>query len=119
MQEPQPRPVSERVVEELHRGKDQRSAAADDLAMQMRKLQDDFAAIKDAIAQIAGAEAREAASRIGAAAKDAAGAFAEGAKHDSQAILADLEAYARKNPHYALGAALGLGLFFGLMLRRR
>ena len=38
---------------------------------------------------------------------------------DANRARADLETFARQNPRYVLGGALGLGLVLGLTLRRR
>ena len=117
--------AAERIGEELVRAKDNiANSAADagvDLAAELRRLQRDLNAIKETIAgfgQASGAEASGAASRIGAAAKEAAGEFADNAKQDAQSALADLETFVRQNPRYVLGGALGLGVVLGLLLRR-
>ncbi|MEI9803114.1 MAG: hypothetical protein WDN48_00015 [Pseudolabrys sp.] len=118
--------AAERIGEELLRTKDKIARSAVDtgenLGEDLRRLQADLSAIKDTLAgfgKTLGAEASGAASRIGATASDAAGAFAENAKKETQSIIADLENFARQNPRYVLGGALGLGLVLGLTLRRR
>jgi ElaB/YqjD/DUF883 family membrane-anchored ribosome-binding protein len=118
--------AADRIADELQRGKDKiarsASATADDLAAQMRQLQGDLASIKSTIAgygETSRTQARETASRIGATAKEAAGEFAGHARHDLESMLADFENYARQNPHYVVGGAIGLGLLLGLLLRRR
>ena len=118
--------AAERIGEELVRVKDNIASSAadagDDLAAELRRLQKDLSAIKETIAGFgkeSSAEASDAASRIGAAASEAAGEFAENAKKETQSVIADLETFARQNPRYVLGGALGLGLVLGLMLRRR
>jgi len=118
--------AAERVSEELQRAKDNiaRAAAAtgDDLAAQIKRVQDDLNAIKDTIAgfgQTSRDEATGAASRIGAVAKDAAGEYADTMKQDAQSTIDAFEAYARKNPHVVLGGALGLGVVLGLLLGRK
>ena len=117
--------AAERVSEELQRAKDNiaRSAAAagEDLTAQLAQLQDDINGIKRTLggfAEFSRAEAAGAASRIGGVAAETAGVFADEAKKETQSVLADLEAFARENPRYVLGGALGLGLVLGLMLRR-
>ena len=96
---------------------------AEDLAVELHRLQRDLSAFKATIAGLgkeSGAEASEAASRIGAAASEAAANSAsDNAKHDAESVIADLEAFARKNPRYVLGGALAAGVVLGLLLRRR
>jgi ElaB/YqjD/DUF883 family membrane-anchored ribosome-binding protein len=118
--------AAERLGEELKRVKrnigDHAAETGDDLAAEIRRLQDDLNAVKFTLAdfgETARAEAADAASRIGVTAKEAAGEFADNAKKDAQLLLAELEEYARKNPHYIVGGAIGLGLVLGLFLRRR
>ena len=118
--------AAERIGDELLRAKDKiahsASDAGEDLAAELHRLQHDLSAVKATIAGLgkeSGAEASEAASRIGAAASEAAGEFADNAKHDAASVMADLEAFARKNPRYVLGGALAAGVVLGLLLRRR
>ena len=118
--------AAERISEELQRAKDNiaRSAAAagEDVSEQLAQLQEDINGIKRTIggfAEFSRAEAAGAASRIGGVAAETAGAFADEAKKETQSVVADLEAFARENPRYVLGGALGVGLVLGLMLRRR
>ena len=118
--------AAERIGDELVRVKDNIASSAadagDDLAAELRRLQKDLNAIKETVAgfgKASGVEAGEAASRIGAVASEAAGDFADNAKREAQSVIADLETFARQNPRYVLGGALGLGVVLGLMLRRR
>jgi ElaB/YqjD/DUF883 family membrane-anchored ribosome-binding protein len=115
-----------RIAAELQQVRDNvaRSAASadDDLAAELRRLQDDLAAIQQTVAGFGketGAEASGAASRIGAAAADAAHDFADSARRGAHSAAADFEDFARKNPRFVLGSALGLGFVLGLMLGRR
>lgn len=117
--------AAERIGEELVRAKDKIAGSAadagEDLAAELRRLQHDLNAVKETIAgfgKASGAEASEAASRIGAAVSEAASEFAQHAKQDTQSVIADLETFARQNPRYVLGGALGLGVVLGLLLRR-
>ena len=115
-----------RIAEELQRTRDNIARSASDaggeLADELRKLQDDLAAIQRTVAGF-GEEAREeaagAASRIGATASDAAHDFAGSAKEHAHSAMADFEAFTRKNPQVVLGATLGLGVVIGLLMRRR
>jgi ElaB/YqjD/DUF883 family membrane-anchored ribosome-binding protein len=115
-----------RIAEELQRAKDNLSRSASDaggeLGGEMRKLQEDLAAIQRTLSGF-GYEAREeaagAASRIGAEAAGAAHEFADSARRQAHSAMADFEDFARKNPQVVLGATLGLGVVLGLMLRRR
>jgi ElaB/YqjD/DUF883 family membrane-anchored ribosome-binding protein len=116
----------ERIADEIQRAKHNiaRSAAAagEDLSAELRSLQDDLDAIKLTMAGFAmssTAEATGAASRIGAVASETASDFADSAKKQTQSVLADLETFARKNPRYVLGGAVGIGLVLGLIMRRR
>jgi ElaB/YqjD/DUF883 family membrane-anchored ribosome-binding protein len=116
----------ERIGEELQHAKDNigRSASAtgDEIAAQIRRVQDDLNAIKDTIANFGKTsreEASGAASRIGAAAKDAAGEFAGNARQDAQSKIDAFEDYARKNPNHVLAGALGIGVLLGLLLGRK
>ena len=118
--------AAERITEELQRAKDNIASSAtdagEDLTKQLQRLQKDLNAIKDTIAgfgKASGTEAGEAASRIGGVATEAAGEFADSARQQAQSVIADLEVFARQNPRYVLGGALGLGVVLGLMLRRR
>ena len=118
--------AAERIGEELIRVKEKIAGSAadagDDLAAELRQLQDDLGAIKETIAEFgrtSGAQAGASASRIGAAASDAASAFAKNAQQDAESVIGDLEAFARKNPRYVLGGALAAGVVLGLVLRRR
>ena len=118
--------AAERIGDELVRVKDNIASSAadagDDLAAELRRLQKDLNAVKETIAgfgKASGAEAGAAASRIGTVASEAAGDFADNAKREAQSVIADLETFARQNPRYVLGGALGLGVVLGLMLRRR
>lgn len=114
-----------RLADELQRAKDNISrmagAAGDDLAAQLRELQDSIGSIQETVTgfgRAATAEAGEAASRIGAAGADAAREFAAGARQQANSAVADFEDFARKNPRFVLGGALGLGVVLGLMMRR-
>jgi ElaB/YqjD/DUF883 family membrane-anchored ribosome-binding protein len=114
-----------RLAEELQRARDNigraAGSASDDLAAQLRQLQDDLAAIQSTVGgfgRAASAEAAEAASRIGAAGADAARQFAYGARQQANSALGDFEDFARKNPTAVLGGAVGLGVILGLLLRR-
>lgn len=118
--------AASRIAEELQRAKDNLSRSASDaggeLANELRKLQDDLAAIQRTVAGFgheARTEAAGAASRIGGHAAGVAHDFAGGAKHQAQSAITDFEEFARKNPRVMLGATLGLGVIIGLMLRRR
>lgn len=118
--------AADRVSDELARAKDKITRlagdAGEDLAAELRRLQRDLNAIKDTMAGFAktsGAEAGRAASHIGATASEAAGEFADNAKHEAQSAIAGLETFARKNPGYVLGGALAAGVVLGLLLRRR
>lgn len=118
--------AAERIGEELQRAKDNigrsASAAGDEVAAQIRRVQDDLNTIKDTIANFgktSRAEASDAASRIGAAAKDAAGEFAGNARQDAQSKIDAFEDYARKNPNHVLAGALGIGVVLGLLLGRK
>ena len=115
-----------RIGEELKRAKrniaDSAADTSDDLAAEIRRLQDDLNAIKYTLAnfgETSQAEAAGAASRIGATAKEAAAGLADNAKKDAYSLLAEIEDYARQNPRYVVGGAIGLGLVLGLFLRRR
>ena len=115
-----------RIAEELQRAKDNLSRSASDaggeLASELRKLQDDLAAIQRTVAGFgreARTEAAGAASHIGAQAADAAYELGDAARRQAHSAVADFEAFARRNPQVVLGAALGLGVFIGLMMRRR
>ncbi len=115
-----------RIAEELQRAKDNLSRSASDaggeLGGEMRKLQDDLAAIQRTLAGFgyeAKAEAAGAASRIGGHAADAAYDFADSARAQANSAMADFEEFARRNPQVVLGATLGAGVLIGLMLRRR
>ena len=115
-----------RIAEELQRTRDNVARSASDaggeLADELRKLQDDLAAIQRTVTGF-GQEAREeaagAASRIGGHAAGAAHDFADNAKQQAHSAMADFEAFTRKNPQVVLGATLGLGVVIGLLLRRR
>ena len=118
--------AAERIGDELARAKDKivRSAAdsGEDLAAELRQLQGDLNDVKQTIAgfgRTSGAEASGAAARIGGVASEAASEFADNAKQEAQSVMADLETFARQNPRYVLGGALGLGVVMGLLLRRR
>lgn len=115
-----------RIADELQRAKDNLSRSASDaggeLAGELRKLQDDLAAIQRTVAgfgQEARTEAAGAASHIGDHAAGAAHEFADSAKQQAHSAMADFEEFARKNPQVVLGSMLGLGVVIGLMLRRR
>lgn len=115
-----------RIAEELQRAKDNLSRSASDaggeLGDELRKLQDDLAAIQRTVTGFgheARTEAAGAASRIGAHASGAAHEFADSARQQASSAMADFETFARKNPQVVLGAALGLGVVIGLLLRRR
>jgi len=88
-------------------------AAADDLAAQIRRLQDDLNAIKNSLA---GKESNAACSC--AACAEEAGKLAQHAKHQAQSAIADVETFARQHPAYVVGGALGAGLLLGLLMRR-
>jgi ElaB/YqjD/DUF883 family membrane-anchored ribosome-binding protein len=118
--------AAQRIAAELQQARDkiarQATSAGGDLAAELARLQDDLAAIQQTVTGLGkstGAEASEAASRIGAAATDAAHDFAENVRQDAHSAVADFEDFARKNPRFVLGGALGLGFVLGLMLGRR
>jgi ElaB/YqjD/DUF883 family membrane-anchored ribosome-binding protein len=115
-----------RIAEELQRAKDNLSRSASDaggeLGGELRKLQEDLAAIQRTVAgfsQEARTEAAGAASRIGDHAAGAAHEFADSARQQAHSTMADFEDFARKNPQVVLGVTLGLGVLVGFMLRRR
>ncbi len=115
-----------RIAEELQRAKDNLSRSASDaggeLAGELRKLQDDLAAIQRTVAGFsheARTEAAGAASRIGAHASGAAHEFADTARQQAHSAMADFEEFARKNPQVVIGATFGIGVVLGLLLRRR
>ncbi len=98
------------------------ASAGADLAAQLERLQHDIADIRRTVAGFAetsGAEARGAASRIGGVASEKIDEFADRARKESETIVGELEAYARKNPYQVLAGALGVGVIIGLSLRRR
>ena len=68
-----------------------KQAPADDLAAQMRRLQDDLDSIKETL-------------------KDAG-------KREAQSAVANVEGYARDNPRTVLAGAVGIGVLLGLLLR--
>ena len=74
-------------------GDELRDTLRDDLAAQLRRLQDDLSALKETMSK--------------------------GAKAEANSVVADLEDFARKNPGAVLGGAIGLGVVLGLLLRRR
>jgi ElaB/YqjD/DUF883 family membrane-anchored ribosome-binding protein len=118
--------LAKRLFEELQRAKDGigRSAdtAGEDLAVELRQLQDDLAAIQhtiSAFASAAGAEAGEASARMRAAGAEAARGFAADAGKRVHSTIADFEEFARRNPQCVLACALGLGAILGLLMRRR
>jgi ElaB/YqjD/DUF883 family membrane-anchored ribosome-binding protein len=118
--------AADRISDELQRARDKiaRSAqtAGADVAAELERLQKDIADIRRTIAGFAkasGADAHDAASRIGGVASEAVDDFVAHAKQDTQSVIADLEAYARKNPYQVLAGALGLGVILGLFFRRR
>lgn len=86
---------------------------ADDVAAQLRRLQDELKAVKETIANIG-----EKTFDPGRCAADA-GKLAQAAKDEVHSTMAALEDYARKNPAYAVGGALGLGVILGILLGRR
>ena len=110
----------------MQRAKDNLSRSASDaggeLGGELRKLQDDLAAIQRTVAGFGLGGARRS-GRRGLAhrrhAADAAHEFADSAKQQAHSAMADFEDFARKNPQVVLGATLGLGVVLGLMLRRR
>lgn len=113
------------VADELQRARDNIARSASDaggeLAKELHKLQDDLAAIQRTVTsfgQEARDEARGATSRIGATAADMAHDFADNAKQQASSAMADFEEFTRKKPHVVLGAAIGLGVILGLLLRR-
>ena len=115
-----------RIAEELQRAKDNLSRSASDaggeLGGELRKLQEDLAAIQRTVAgfsQEARTEAAGAASRIGGHAAGAAHEFADGARQQAHSATADFEDFAPKNSQVVLAAARGLGSVAGLMLLRR
>jgi ElaB/YqjD/DUF883 family membrane-anchored ribosome-binding protein len=71
------------------------TGAADEIAAQLRRLQDDLATLKETMAGV--------------------GKKAEG---EAKSMLAGAEAFARDNPRAVLAGAVGLGLVLGLLLRR-
>jgi ElaB/YqjD/DUF883 family membrane-anchored ribosome-binding protein len=117
--------AAERIGEELARAKtkiaDSAAETGEDLAAELRQLQGDLNDIKTTLAgfgRTSRAEAGATASRIGGVASEAAGEFAGNARQDAQVVMSDLETFARQNPKFVLGGALGLGLVLGLMVRR-
>lgn len=70
-------------------------ATGEDLAAQLRRLQDDLDAIKDSMAGL-GAEAG----------------------HKARSAVADIEIFGREHPRAVLAGAVGFGLILGLLLRR-
>lgn len=118
--------LAKRLFEELERAKDNvgrsADAAGEDLAAELRQLQDDLAAIQHTIGafgKAARAEAGEASARTRAAGADAAREFAADAGNRVHATIADFEEFARRNPQCVLACALGLGAILGLLMRRR
>jgi ElaB/YqjD/DUF883 family membrane-anchored ribosome-binding protein len=79
------------------------NGAAEDIAAQLRRLQDDLAALKETLANVTKSAAEEA---------------AESARQQARSVVADAEDFARKNPRAVLGGAVALGFALGLMLRR-
>lgn len=117
--------LATRLAEELQRAKDKIARSADsageDLALQLRQLQDDVAAIQNTIGafgKAASAEAGEAATRMGSAGAEAAREFAADAREHAHSVIGDVEEFARRNPHCVLGCTLGLGVILGLLMRR-
>ncbi len=118
--------LAARLADELQRAKNNigRSAdsASEDLAAELRQLQDDLAAIQGTISafgKTAGAEASKTASRVGAVGAEAAREFAADARDRAHSTVADFEEFARRNPLWVLGCALGLGFILGLLMRRQ
>jgi len=91
------------------------AGAGDDVAAQIGPLQDEVSALKQTIAGFGSASGGACNC---AACADAAHQLAQHAKHDAQAAIADLEAFARRNPRYVIGGALGVGFVLGLLRRR-
>src|ERR1019366_5582572 len=95
------------------------AGAEDDGAAQLRHLQEEVSAIKQTIAELSKPSIRKANGACDCAAcKEAASQLAQHAKHEAQTAIADLETFARQNPRYALGGALGVGLALGLLLHK-
>jgi ElaB/YqjD/DUF883 family membrane-anchored ribosome-binding protein len=91
------------------------AGVGDDVVAQIGRLQDEVSALKQTIAGFGTASGG--ACNCSACA-DAARQLAQHAKHDAQAAIADLEAFARRNPRYVIGGALGVGFVLGLLRRR-
>jgi ElaB/YqjD/DUF883 family membrane-anchored ribosome-binding protein len=94
--------------------------AGDDMAAQLGRLQDELRALKETMASFGKPPGRETGGACNCAAcVEAASQLARHARQDAEAAIADLETFARKNPRYVLGGALGVGLVLGLLLQRR
>jgi len=74
---------------------DAATGAADEVAAQLCRLQDDLATLKETMVGV--------------------GKRAEG---EAKSMVARAEAFARENPRTVLAGAVGLGLVLGLLLRR-
>jgi ElaB/YqjD/DUF883 family membrane-anchored ribosome-binding protein len=95
------------------------AGAGDEAAAQLRHLQEEVSAIKQTIAELGKPSIGKANGACDCAAcKEAASQLAQHARHEAQTAIADLETFARQNPRYALGGALGVGLALGLLLHK-
>jgi ElaB/YqjD/DUF883 family membrane-anchored ribosome-binding protein len=74
---------------------DTATGAADEIAAQLRRLQDDLATLKETMAGVG-----------------------KKAEHETKSMVARAEAFARENPRTVLAGAIGFGLVLGLLLRR-
>jgi ElaB/YqjD/DUF883 family membrane-anchored ribosome-binding protein len=91
------------------------AGAGDDVAAQLGRLQDELSAIKQTLAGFGKASSGACSC---AACADAASQLAKHARQEARSAIADVEAFARQNPQYALGGALGVGVLLGLLLKR-
>jgi ElaB/YqjD/DUF883 family membrane-anchored ribosome-binding protein len=114
-----------RLSEELQRVKDNiagmASSAGDDLAGQLRRIQDELGNIQQTVTglgQGVGSEAAAAAGRMKKVGIDAAKEFAAGAREETASAVDDFVDFTRRNPGFALAATLGVGFFAGLLMRR-
>ena len=91
------------------------AAAAEDqakkLAEEVKTLRDDLARIGTVVEELLRERANFAASEVGKR--------AEQAMEDGRKLAGQAAAAVEKNPLQALGAALGIGLLFGLIFGRR
>jgi ElaB/YqjD/DUF883 family membrane-anchored ribosome-binding protein len=96
------------------------AGAGGDVAAQLGRLREELSAIKQTIAGFGKASSGQASGGCSCAAcKDAASQLAQHAKQEARSAIADLETFARQNPRYVVGGALGVGLALGLLLGRR